>query len=1459
MIKIIKGDIFETPADIRINTVNCVGVMGAGVALAFKNKYPEMFRDYQKDCKAGKVKPGQLHVWKNLLGDWIINFPSKRHWREPSRYDDIEAGLKALRDYLIEQTKENKNLKIALPALGCGHGGLDWKRVSQMIREHLSDLEAEIFVFEPSASRLVGQKIENGEDKESLEKLESLGVVVIDPGHEKYPEAFRGRSAATFYAKGNLNILDSAFLAVLPSGKPSEREVNAATGCIEAIAQPGVTFLVGYGPAIERPSIRIALQKGADVALFLPDGIINFRVRQDLQDIWDENRIIVLTTAKPNQRWSPSLAFRARDLQLTLAKAVLITDPSPDWLSKLLKKRHPSQTPSIFYVNYSTDDFPTKSIFGNFRAFPIGKSVDSGKPNVAPIIECLDILRAPVSIATDLPVTETYAHEAQIPQISGQVREAPAEQAFAEKQRQPNVSPRYPKRLIEVDLPIKRISAHARREKSIRHGHISTLHIWWARRPLAACRAVICAALWPDPADDLCPKDFRKKARELMTKWAKDHLTLMSDESSSRFIAISKNDRKLDDHVDLRKALLDFIADFANWDNSTVKEYLDTSRALTQSAHEALGGQPGTKPMVVDPFAGGGSIPVEALRVGADTFASDLNPVAVLLNKVVLEYIPKYGRELAESVRSWGQLIKNEAEKELAEYYPECDLPLEVYTPKPDPIKRKNGVQWKLCGIEKETPIAYLWARTIQCEGPVCGAKVPLLRSLWLAKKSSRMVALRMLPVIKEKRIDFEILEAPKFKDIGGGTIKKGSASCPICGYTTPVASIRKQLKLRKGGTFDARMFVVVTNLKTRRKAAGTGKIEIFAERGRFYRFPTTIDLQAVEKAKKELYKRQSTNDEVFSIIPDEEISLNEIRRISIPLYGMTTWGDLFNPRQALSIATLSKLVRNMDLLESQGILQAVKTCLALAVDKQADRDSSLCRWISQNENIGYTFGRQAIGMMWDYVEAPWLTSGGGWNGILADICKMIESQSAIRQIGNVGLASAVHHPLPNDSAQAYITDPPYYDAVPYSHLSDFFYVWLRRTLSINQYAGLSNQLVDKSEEIVVDRPHKLSTSTKDINFYESELTKAFEDGRRVLGPDGIGTIVFASKTTASWEAILKAVISAGWIITGSWPIDTERGARLAAQGQARLASSVHLVCRPRENRDGSVRADDIGDWRDVLQELPKRIHDWMPRLAKEGVVGADAIFACLGPALEIFSRYSRVEKASGDPVPLKEYLEHVWAAVAREALDMIFEGADATGFEEDARLTAMWLWTISTGANGNDIRNGEEETQTSSGYILEYDAARKIAQGLGAHLEQLGNLVEIKGDKAKLLPVSDRNRYLFGKESAQAPKGKRKKNDKQMKLRFEAEIEESEEQHKWDVKSAPLGGKTVLDQIHQCMILFASGRGEALKRFLVEEGIGRDQRFWRLAQSLSALYPTNVDEKRWVDGVLSRKKSLGF
>jgi adenine-specific DNA methylase len=342
----------------------------------------------------------------------------------------------------------------------------------------------------------------------------------------------------------------------------------------------------------------------------------------------------------------------------------------------------------------------------------------------------------------------------------------------------------YPKRLIEVDLPIKRIGAYARYEKKLPHEHISTLHLWWARRPLAACRAVALAALWPDPADPACPPRFLEEARRALEDEVRKARSL---DSATPLNLPTLN---YSDPMNVRLGLLDFVAEFANWDNAANRDYLEFARTLVQVAHESLGGAEGTRPLVVDPFAGGGAIPLEALRVGADAFASDLNPVAVLLNKVVLEYIPKYGQRLADEVSKWGDWIKEQADAELGSFYP----------------RDADGA----------APIAYIWARTIRCEGPGCGAEVPLLRSLWLAKKGkrqrgSRSVALRLIPRPSLKLIDFEILQEAKPSEVTEGTVRRGSATCPICGFTTPVASVRGQLKERRGGASDPRMICVVT------------------------------------------------------------------------------------------------------------------------------------------------------------------------------------------------------------------------------------------------------------------------------------------------------------------------------------------------------------------------------------------------------------------------------------------------------------------------------------------------------------------------------------------------------------------------------------------------------------------------------------------------------------------------
>ena len=1001
-----------------------------------------------------------------------------------------------------------------------------------------------------------------------------------------------------------------------------------------------------------------------------------------------------------------------------------------------------------------------------------------------------------------------------------------------------------PTRLIEVDLPIRRISGHARREKSIRHGHISTLHIWWARRPLAACRAVLCASLWPDPADPNCPSAFVIRARQEMLAWTThERQTKLSPESRVRFNAARKDARFFDEPVELRMALLDFIADFANWDKSTDDDYLATSRALTQCAHEALGGIPGARPLVVDPFAGGGSIPLEALRVGGDAFASDLNPIPVLLNKVILEYIPQYGQRLADEVRRWGQWIKEKAEQELAGFYP----------------KDEDG----------STPIAYLWARTIISEDPggdTVPVEVPLMRSLWLSKKARNRRALRWVrdtngtvecetldvtyangKTLTVRRPLLEIFTPKREQEVEGGTVARGSATCPVTGYTTPVASVRRQLKERKGGASDARIFCVVTTRP--------------GQQGRYYRLSTEADHEITTRAAAELARRKQQADTgAISLVPNEELPVMS-GVFNAPIYGHTTWGSLFTPRQLLALTTLVRLSRQageeIRKGDDAGLAEAVVAGMSAVINRQADYTTSLCSWHLTGEKLGHTFGRQAIPMIWDFAEvAPFCDKSGNFEGALRWVTLNLENGIKNTQPGQAQLASADAHPLPDDTAQCFFSDPPYYNAVPYADLSDFFYVWFKRTLGDRMPDLFGSELSPKNQEICeMAGWDSKRYANKDGKWFEERMKSAMGEGCRILSPDGIGCIVFAHKSTSGWEAQLQAMVDAGWTITASWPIDTEMGSRLRAMNSAALASSVHLIVRPRITNG----QESIGDWRDLLEELPGRIHAWLPRLAEEGVVGADAIFACLGPALEIFSRYDSVEKASGDVVPLREYLEQVWAAVSREALSTVVADADLSGFESDARLSAMWLWTVS--ANGN--AGEDEETDSTKikpvGFALEYDAARKIAQGLGANLDDLKSMVEVKGDKATLLPVAQRTEYLFGKgESAPESARGRKKKSNQADM-FAELIEDGASEDVWKEKTVSKPGETILDRVHQAMILFAAGRSEALKHFLVDDGVGQEPGLWRLAQALSALYPTGTQEKRWVDGVLARKKGLGL
>ena len=468
--------------------------------------------------------------------------------------------------------------------------------------------------------------------------------------------------------------------------------------------------------------------------------------------------------------------------------------------------------------------------------------------------------------------------------------------------------------------------------------------------------------------------------------------------------------------------------------------------------------------------------------------------------------------------------------------------------------------------------------------------------------------------------------------------------------------------------------------------------------------------------------------------------------------------------------------------------------------------------------------------------------------------------------------STAVAHPLPSHSAHVWFTDPPYYDAVPYADLSDFFLVWLRRKLPdhplLRNPFEPGSELSPKVLEAVQDETKLSSGRPKDREWFEETMAEAFAEGQRVLTEDGVGSVVFAHKTTEGWEALLAGMIRGGWAITGSWPIATEIGSRLRARDSAALATSIHLVCRPRPE-DAPV-----GEWADVLRELPERVGHWMQRLEGEGVRGADLVFACIGPALEIYSRYRQVETPDGSEVTLPEYLERVWEVVGREALKQVLGTAEtqarngaAGALEEDARLTALFLWTVqSTTENANNgASDPEEEDETHqarvSGFSLPFDVARRFAQPLGIHMDDWeSRIISTEKGVVKLRPVTDRAKELFGNSGADSIADEIETNanaSAQMSLfPDEAPTVRGRSQGRGDTPAESgdgletQRGATTLDRVHAAMLLQASGRTEALRNLLrAEQDRGPD--FLRLANALSALYPRGCEEKRLLDGML--------
>ena len=764
------------------------------------------------------------------------------------------------------------------------------------------------------------------------------------------------------------------------------------------------------------------------------------------------------------------------------------------------------------------------------------------------------------------------------------------------------------KKLIEVALPLEAINAASAREKSIRHGHPSTLHLWWSRKPTATARAVIWSSLVDDPSSH--PEQFP------------------TEEAQEKE----------------RERLFRILTDLVQWENSNNEQVLAAARA------EILKSTGGNPPPLLDPFAGGGSIPLEAQRLGLEAHASDLNPVAVMINKAMIEIPPRFAgmppvnpearrrtdssahrkgaAGLAEDVRYYGEWMKQEAFNRIGHLYPTVQIPKEL-------------------GGGEATVIAWKWARTVKCPNPACGCEMPLVSSWVLSKKAGKDAY--VMPSFRDGALSFEVqyLGSPPIE----GTVSRKGAVCVCCGAPVDFPYIRNE---GKTGHMSARLMAIVAEGKN----------------GRIYLSPNELHQKAAKMSRPANF-------------PDAALP-NNPRDFKTPNYGLLSFSDLFTPRQLTALTTFSDLVAEAQVRAETDALaagmpddgiplvdagsgamaygQAVGVYLAFIVDKLADYHSSLCSWHISREIIRNTFGRQAIPMIWDFAEAnPFCSSSGSFENMHEWVIKSVAAMPN-------GIAShAIQFDAQSDNGLRDImisTDPPYYDNIGYADLSDFFYVWMRQALK-NTYPKLfRTMLVPKSEELIAT-PYRFDGSTeKARDFFEDGMLKACRQIYVYAREDVPVTIYYAYKQidtdddsngtqqTASvgWETMLSAVIQAGFTITGTWPIRTEMINRAAGLDNNSLASSIVLVCRMRPT-DASVSTR-----RDLVATLKRELRPALAELQRANIAPVDLAQSAIGPGIGVYSRYTEVLEADGSPMSVRTAL-----AIINQELDSYFteqEGA---------------------------------------------------------------------------------------------------------------------------------------------------------------------------------------------------------
>ncbi|MGD0816454.1 MAG: DUF1156 domain-containing protein [Verrucomicrobiota bacterium] len=753
-----------------------------------------------------------------------------------------------------------------------------------------------------------------------------------------------------------------------------------------------------------------------------------------------------------------------------------------------------------------------------------------------------------------------------------------------------------------------------------------------------------------------------------------------------------------------------------------------------------LADDPGAgKTIMLDMFAGGGAIPLEALRLGCESYALDLNPVAHIIQLCTLVYPQKFGKPdpnakglaedgtwagLAAEVEHWGNWVLEKVKAEIGDLYPPIPDPAasgdEIGSDPQGTMGFAEDPQQKLKAKRGFlTPVAYLWTRTVRCKNPGCGATVPLLKQTWLCKKKDRCVAMRVVAPKGEKRVRFEIVEAHTESGLGFDPedfSKGGNATCPFCGTVADDNYVQAEGCAKQTG----HQLMTVVCVRPGRQ----GKTYISADQ-----YP------AAAPNNEEIERRiNSVCNATGLSVPTEPIgelrpSPNARGMSAVTRHGLKTFGSLFSPRQTAYLLTLCGVVHKaqqemLHLAYEVERSKAVACYLGILVNRQADYDSTFARWVGAGEFMANTFGRQALPMLWDFCElAPFGNASGSPQGALEWILGVINAQSSITSAANVSRGSATDLPMEAQTLDAVITDPPYYDNVPYADVSDFFYVWFKRTIGHLHAEHFATELTPKKAEATALSSRHNGNMAAAEKEYEGLMAQSFSEAHRVLKPGGQMTVVYAHKTTLGWSTLVDALRHAGFTVTEAWPLDTERSARLVAMETSALASSIFLIAR---KRDGAK----TGSYEDeVRPELEQIVRERVETLWSMGITGADLIIAAVGAGLRAFTRFFRVEYANGEEVPAGKFLGEVESVVLETLLEKIFGVASSrvAAVDGPSRFYVLWRYAYRTA----ELDAGEAIVFTY-GQPVELEGADGLASGTLA-------LVEKKKGKYRLRDYTER------------------------------------------------------------------------------------------------------------------------